>query len=251
MATYFTLLTTVGEAKLTAAQVTGNPVVLAALGLGDGNGAAYTPTAVQTDLVRELTRVTLEGVEIDPISPTQFRVRAIVPASVGGFTVREIGLYDDDEDLIAVGKFPEFYKPQPSDGFSSDLLLTMVVAYSGTPLVTIVVDDSQVYATREWVLAGRHYFAVKSATTSAPPSSPAAGDHYLIPASGASGAWAGKGGKVAIWRSSLDGWLFATPPDGARATAADTDDSWLKAGGVWTLIAESPASALYLHANCL
>lgn len=250
MADYYTLLTTVGAAKLAAAQASGAPLVLETLAIGDSNGTPYAPTVDRTELVNELSRVSLEGVDVDPLSPTQFRVRALVPASVGGFTVREIGLFDADDDLIALGRYPNFYKPAPSEGFASDLLLTMIVAYSSTPLVTVVVDSSQVFATREWVRAHQDFVAVLSATTPAPPSSPTADARYLIPA-GASGAWSGRGGQIAIWNGILGAWQFAIAAEGVHVHAVDTDLTQRSVAGVWTPVGDSPASVLYLHANCL
>src|SRR5690349_4650996 len=50
--------------------------------------------------------------------------------------------------------------------------------------------------------------AVKSRTTAAPPGSPAEGDAYVV-APSATGAWAGKDGKLAAWLSGA--WSFTTP----------------------------------------
>lgn len=49
---------------------------------------------------------------------------------------------------------------------------------------------------------------VLSSTTAAPPSSPVAGDRYLVP-SGATGAWSGHAGKIAIWNGTA--WVLVTP----------------------------------------
>ena len=53
--------------------------------------------------------------------------------------------------------------------------------------------------------------SVLSATTTAPPGSPVSGSGYIIP-SGATGAWAGKTGQVAVWDGSA--WAYAVPRDG-------------------------------------
>lgn len=47
--------------------------------------------------------------------------------------------------------------------------------------------------------------SVRSAAEQAPPASPSEGDIYVI-ASGASGAWSGRAGEIAIW--SNGGWVF-------------------------------------------
>ena len=53
--------------------------------------------------------------------------------------------------------------------------------------------------------------SVLSMTTTAPPGSPTPGAGYIIPA-GATGAWAGKTGQVAVWDGSA--WAYAVPRDG-------------------------------------
>jgi len=53
--------------------------------------------------------------------------------------------------------------------------------------------------------------SVLSATTTAPPGSPISGSGYIIP-SGATGAWAGKTGQVAVWDGAA--WAYAAPRDG-------------------------------------
>jgi hypothetical protein len=54
--------------------------------------------------------------------------------------------------------------------------------------------------------------SVKSRTTTAPPSSPTVGDRYIVPVSGASGAWSGQANKIAEWNGSS--WSFYTPAEG-------------------------------------
>ena len=44
-----------------------------------------------------------------------------------------------------------------------------------------------------------------------PPVAPNEGDQYVIPATGATGVWAGQGGNLAVWRNAA--WQFTTPED--------------------------------------
>lgn len=73
-----------------------------------------------------------------------------------------------------------------------------------------------------------------SATQTTPPTSPAEGDLYLIPAA-ATGAWSGKSGSVAHYGQ---GWRFVPPREGMLFWVNDQDrlyayngSSWLAAGG--------------------
>lgn len=63
-----------------------------------------------------------------------------------------------------------------------------------------------------------------------PPDAPAEGDAYAIPA-GASGAWAGEEGRIAVRIGG--GWDFATPVVGWRGFVADEGIEVVFAGGDW------------------
>lgn len=66
---------------------------------------------------------------------------------------------------------------------------------------------------------GGAWMTVLSITTTTPPGSPTVGDAYLIPLAGASGAWAGQGGKIAWWNGTT--WTFITPPNGHHIGTPD------------------------------
>lgn len=77
--------------------------------------------------------------------------------------------------------------------------------------------------------------SVLSQSLAAPPAAPAEGDRYII-AAGASGAWAGHSGEVALWQNGA--WDFATPRKGWRAwlepearLLAFNGSAWQNAGG--------------------
>lgn len=58
---------------------------------------------------------------------------------------------------------------------------------------------------------------VISSTTTAPPGSPAAGDRYLVPPAGATGAWAGKANQYTVWSGAANAtpaWAFVAPLEG-------------------------------------
>lgn len=54
----------------------------------------------------------------------------------------------------------------------------------------------------------------------APPGSPANGDRYIV-ASGATGAWAGQDGNVAVWDAAAAAWRFYVPAIGWLAYIED------------------------------
>jgi hypothetical protein len=73
---------------------------------------------------------------------------------------------------------------------------------------------------------------VLSATTTAPPGSPTAGDRYLIPTS-ATGDWATYDGSIAIWNGTA--WDVFPTSNSWNVLAIDTGQTWVKSGGSWVL----------------
>ena len=101
--TYYTLLTAVGAAALTNSLAAGTTVALTHLALGDGAGNPVTPTEAATALMREVHRVPITSVTADPENPSWLVIEAVVPSTVGGWTVRELGLIAAGNALIAIG----------------------------------------------------------------------------------------------------------------------------------------------------
>ncbi|WP_222103259.1 phage tail protein [Chromobacterium vaccinii] len=146
---FFTLLTAVGKAKLAAAASGGAPLKLSQMAVGEGdNGAYYTPTESQTALKSEAWRAGLNHLSTDPANPNWIVAELVIPDQVGGFTIREVGVFDADGALFAVGKFPESYKPVLADGANKQLYVRMILEVSNAAAVTLMVDPSVVLATR-------------------------------------------------------------------------------------------------------
>lgn len=151
MSKFFTLLTTVGEAKLANATALGQTVEFEKMALGDGNGELPVPDQKQTALVNEVRRELLNSVETDPDNPNWIVCEQVIPENVGGWTIREVGIYDVDGDLIAVGNFPETYKPILEEGSGRTQTVRLVLQVSSTATVELKIDPSVVLATREYV----------------------------------------------------------------------------------------------------
>lgn len=151
MTTYYTTLTDTGAAADTNARVAGTSVHLTNLAVGDGNGAFVIPTESMTALVHERHRGPVSSLTVDVSNPSWLVAEAVIPAAVGGFTVREIGLYDDAGHLYAVGNFPETYKPMLAEGSARDLLIRMIIETSNAANVTLTIDPAVVVATNQSV----------------------------------------------------------------------------------------------------
>ena len=142
---YYTLVTDTGLAKESNAHVEGQPKVqLLQMAVGDGLGENYAPSSDMTTLKHEVYRTNLNTLYVDPKHPKQLIIEAIIPYEVGGFTIREVGIFDSDGDLFAIGNYPETLKPQLTSGVSKDLYIRMILAFSDTPEVELVVDPNVV-----------------------------------------------------------------------------------------------------------
>ncbi|GAA6598582.1 hypothetical protein nublan013_42130 [Klebsiella pneumoniae] len=145
------LITTAGREKIAAAIVNGDKVVFSQMSVGDGGGSATTPSEWQTSLVNELFRTQLNSLKL---SDTESIIIAemIIPPEVGGFTIREAALFDDDGECVAVANVPETYKPTLADGSGRFTILRIWLAVSSTEAVELIVDPGVVLATVENVI---------------------------------------------------------------------------------------------------
>lgn len=148
---YYAVLTNMGAAKLANATALGAQVEITQMAVGDGNGALPTPNLAQTALVHELRRAPLNSLSIDPNNANQIIAEQVIPEDVGGWWIREIGLFDKDGDMIAVANCAETYKPQLQEGSGRVQVVRMILIVSSTAAVTLKIDPSVVLATRAYV----------------------------------------------------------------------------------------------------
>lgn len=150
--TFKTIYTTSGLASLAAAIASGVPIALVEMAVGDGNGNPVTPSASQTALVRELYRSTVNSVYQNADDPTRFTAELVVPATEGGFVMREVGVFDADGNLFAVGNLPETYKPEDTEGAFSDAIVRIEFVAANAGIITLIVDPNTTVASHSWVI---------------------------------------------------------------------------------------------------
>lgn len=148
---YLATITTIGVAKIADAIANNTPLNLTSMAIGDGNGNPTNPSETDTGLVREVYSGTPNYIDLDPTDASRVICELIVPASEGGFVIREIGVFDEDGDLIAIAQFPAVYKPLPSEGATLDLVARLFLVVSNTDAITLNIDTAVVVATRQWV----------------------------------------------------------------------------------------------------
>ena len=123
------------------------------MAIGDGGGNPVVPKQEQTALVREVTRVPITSIAPDPNNPNWMVVEAVLPNNVGGWTVRETAIMGTPggAQCIAVGNYPDTYKPVLAEGSVREMVLRMVVAVVGAGTVNLVIDPAVAIASRGWV----------------------------------------------------------------------------------------------------
>lgn len=145
---FYSLITNYGEQVIAQAVANNTPVPLKTMAIGDGSGAPTTPNATQTKLQREVYRAEITDLLQDNATPNQVIAELLVPETVGGFTVREVGIYDDQNKLVAVANCPENYKPVLEQGSGKVQYYRIVLRVSSSDAVTLSLNNNIVYATR-------------------------------------------------------------------------------------------------------
>jgi phage-related tail fiber protein len=153
MDTYFTLITAKGRPKLAGSLVPGGtPFDLSFMAFGDGGGADVTPVDNRSSLVNEVHRRPVNSVEKDPDNPGWVVVRCVLPPEIGGWTIREVGIYDAAGDLVAYGNFPASTKPVLAQGSGKELIADIYLEVGAGANVILQINPSVVTATQSWVL---------------------------------------------------------------------------------------------------
>ncbi|EPE3991034.1 phage tail protein [Escherichia coli] len=147
-----TVITDTGAQKLAqAAAPDGKPVRLTHMAVGDGGGTLPTPDSKQTRLVHEVWRHTVNRVFLDATHQNRIIAELVIPPETGGFWIREIGVFDEHGDLIAVGNTAESYKPAVAEGSGRAQTFRTILTVSSTATVALTVDNTMVMATVDYV----------------------------------------------------------------------------------------------------
>lgn len=145
---FYTLLTNYGIAKIVEARANKQTIKLSYIAVGDGE---IVPSEEMTELKSQKHRLAINSIIQDSTNPNYLVIEGVIPVSVGGFYINEVGIYDENEGLFAIGNLPKTYKPLLSEGSAKELSLKIILEVSNAKEITLKVDNSIVLATREWV----------------------------------------------------------------------------------------------------
>lgn len=252
---YYTLLTNEGIAYETACKAKGLPIKLTQMSVGDGNGAVYNPDATATALRREVWRGDINALLQDANNPSWLVAELSIPDDVGGWSVREAGIWTDTGVLYAIIKYPESYKPVlATSGAGKEFYIRAIFQTTNASSVTLVIDESVVKATRAWVvdyvaaeLAKLDFKRSARAVATAPiilsgaqkidGVSVIAGDRVLVTGQGAAkdnGIWIAANN---AWQRALDADVSAEVTPGLVAVV---EEGVQYADSAWQLVTNAP-----------
>lgn len=147
---YVAMLTDVGAAQLASAAATGTPLSFTHMAVGDGNGVTPIPSKLQTALINENLRLPINRLTARADRPV-IVAELVLPSNVGGWWVREVGLYDSAGRLVAVANYPATFKPTLGQGTGRTQGIRMQLLVSSTANITLLDDPTLVLPTLEVV----------------------------------------------------------------------------------------------------
>lgn len=146
---YSTIITTNGAAKIADCILSGKSLLILEAAAGDGGGAYYEPTVDQAELKGERWRGEIASAELSPTTPNMIDVKVVIGEEVGGFTIREMALYDDEGLMIAVCNTPDTEKVALTGGVSGKLTMLMHIVVADASVVQFVINPSLDIVSRE------------------------------------------------------------------------------------------------------
>lgn len=145
---YEAIVTDIGNALMMNAVANGKKVAITQFAVGDGGGDYYRPETDMTALKNEVWRGSINSCEISPEAANILIVSAVCPGTVGGFTIREMAVFDEDNNMIAVCNCPATPKVTITDGVINEMRLEMEIALVNGYATELVVDPHIVTATK-------------------------------------------------------------------------------------------------------
>lgn len=149
MSDYYNVTTNVGDAAIATAIANNTKLNITHIAFGDGGGAVPTPNKNRTALVNEVHRQAVTKYQRHATIANYIVIETVIPSSVGGFNIREVGIIADGV-LISHGSHAPFFKVADPDGVSEYRLKFTQNVTDGN-VVEISLDESLIFATQAWV----------------------------------------------------------------------------------------------------
>ncbi|MDV4339033.1 phage tail protein [Acinetobacter baumannii] len=149
-ALYHSIFTEKGLELLREAIQNGTKLGITHMSFGDGGGSLPTPDAKFTQMVNEVYRVALNRLAPSRENSNWLEADGVIPTAVGGFNIREVGLWAGDL-MVAYANYPPTYKPSGDQGTAQIKTIRIVLQIDNTANFELKIDTSIVMATLQYV----------------------------------------------------------------------------------------------------
>lgn len=149
-ALYHSIFTEKGLELLREAIQNGTKLGITHMSFGDGGGSLPTPDAKFTQMVNEVYRVALNRLAPSRENLNWLEADGVIPTAVGGFNIREVGLWAGDQ-MVAYANYPPTYKPSGDQGTAQIKTIRIVLQIDNTANFELKIDTSIVMATLQYV----------------------------------------------------------------------------------------------------
>lgn len=144
---YYSIVTNVGKSAVINALSQKKLINLTNMSVGDG---VLPLSSTWDSLPNEKSKFAINAIYSN--DDVTLVVEGVITAEVGGFVIRQIGVYDEAGALFAAAQVPDTTKPLLSEGAAKDMTIRFYITLSDTSVVNLKVDNSVVLATRKFVL---------------------------------------------------------------------------------------------------
>lgn len=143
-----TILTNIGVSKIAIASPE-TPVVISQIAVGDGGGGYPSLNPASNTLVNEVWRGDASFPIREGVLEDTLMFEGLIPRTEGGFTVREVAIFDADGDMIAIGQTNEIVKPVPNGTQGLVITVRLRVTLSNASDATVIITESVNYDHRQ------------------------------------------------------------------------------------------------------
>ena len=147
---YHSLFTKQGLDLLRIAIQSGTKLGITHMSYGDGGGTLPEPDDNFKKMVNEVYRTPLNRLAPSKDNPNWLEADGVIPSAVGGFNIREVGLWAGDV-MVAYANYPPTYKPSADQGTAQIKTIRIVLQIDNTANFELKIDASVVMATVEYV----------------------------------------------------------------------------------------------------
>jgi len=136
-----TILTNIGLSKLAAATPQ-NQLSITHIAVGDGNGGFPTLSPTMTSLTNEVWRGTASNPVRSDDEENVIFFEVNIPPEDGNFTIREVAIFDNAGEMIAIGHTSEIVKPEPTSESAFSLTARIFIALENASQVSLIYQDT-------------------------------------------------------------------------------------------------------------